>query len=136
MRQQRDPDAELLDLGRALIDAARNAVPVQVVSSSFGIFTANSAGDGPGILQNFVDASTLPINSLQTSAKAGTTIILWGTGLGPVSFPDNVLPVPGNLPIQTEVFVGAVKSGGVVASTTSARPARGPTAAASAVYDA
>src|SRR3981189_3390152 len=30
VRQQRDPDAELLDLGRALVDAARDAVPMQV----------------------------------------------------------------------------------------------------------
>ena len=30
MRQQRDADAELLDLGRALVDAARDAVPMQV----------------------------------------------------------------------------------------------------------
>src|SRR3981081_2202078 len=30
MRQPRDPDAELPDLGRALVDAARDAVPMQV----------------------------------------------------------------------------------------------------------
>src|ERR1700731_2938705 len=95
----------------ASLSTVREAMPFRCRwCSSFGIFAANSAGDGPGIFQNFVDASTLPINSLQTAAKAGTTIILWGTGLGPVSFPDNVLPTPGNLPIQTEVFVGGVKA--------------------------
>ena len=91
-------------------NAKSNSIPVQIVNSNFGIFTANSAGDGPGIFQNFVDASNLPINSLQTPARPGQTIIGWGTGLGPAPFADNVLPTPGNLPVQTEVFVGGKKA--------------------------
>ena len=100
----------LVSLAVTYNGATSNPVPVQVVNSSFGIFTANSAGDGPGILQNFVSAASLPINSLQTPAQPGMTMILWGTGLGPVTFPDNVAPTAGNLPIQTEVFVGGIKA--------------------------
>jgi len=86
-----------------------NPLPVQIVNSSFGIFTANSAGNGPGILQNTTTVAQ-PINSLQGPATPGSAVILWGTGLGPVTFPDNVAPSPGNLSIQTEVFVGGVKA--------------------------
>ena len=89
-------------------NAKSNPLPVRVVNSAFGIFAANSAGIGPGILQNFVSAGEQPINSLQTPARAGQAITLWGTGLGPASFADNVAPSPVSLPIQTEVFVGGV----------------------------
>jgi uncharacterized protein (TIGR03437 family) len=87
-----------------------NPVPAKVVNSSVGIFSVNSQGAGPGILDNFVDSSTAPINSLQTPAKPGQVVILWGTGLGPVTFPDNVAPSAGSLPLLTEVFVGGVKA--------------------------
>jgi uncharacterized protein (TIGR03437 family) len=80
--------------------------PVRVTDSSFGIFSANGGGAGPGILQNFIAADQQPINSLQQVAVPGQVLTLWGTGLGPATFPDNVAPTPGNLPIQTEVFVG------------------------------
>lgn len=86
-----------------------NAIPVQIVNSSFGVFTANSAGNGPGILQNAI-GNTLPINSLQSSITPGGIVVLWGTGLGPVLFGDNVAPIAGNLPTQTEVFVGGIKA--------------------------
>jgi uncharacterized protein (TIGR03437 family) len=95
---------------RVTYNSARsNPMPVRIVNSAFGIFTANSAGDGPGILQNAVD-SAVPINSLQTPAKPGGVEILWGTGLGPATFPDNVAPKPVNLPVETEVFVGGIKA--------------------------
>ncbi len=86
-----------------------NPLPVRIVDASFGIFTANSAGNGPGIIQNTTDAS-LPINSLQTPAKPGATEILWGTGLGPATFADNIQPKPGDLATPTELFVGGVKA--------------------------
>jgi uncharacterized protein (TIGR03437 family) len=86
-----------------------NWLPVQIVNSSFGIFTANSAGTGPGILQN-TNTAAQPINTLQGPATPGSAVILWGTGLGPVSYADNVAPTAGNLPIQTEVFVGGIKA--------------------------
>ncbi|HYL79077.1 MAG TPA: hypothetical protein VEU96_33105 [Bryobacteraceae bacterium] len=83
-----------------------NPAPVRITDSSFGIFTASGGGSGPGILQNYISADTQPINSLQQAAMPGQVLTLWGTGLGAVTFPDNVAPTPGNLPVQTEVFVG------------------------------
>lgn len=83
-----------------------NAAPVRVTATSFGIFTATGSGIGPGILQNFIASNQQPLNTLQQPAMPGQVLTLWGTGLGPVSFPDNVAPTPGSLPIQTEVFVG------------------------------
>jgi uncharacterized protein (TIGR03437 family) len=84
--------------------ATSNPVTATVAQSSFGIFAANSAGFGPGILQNFISQTNQPINSLTATAAPGQAISLWGTGLGPVSA-DNVAPTPGNLPTQVEVFV-------------------------------
>src|SRR6266851_460539 len=34
-----------------------NFVPIRVVKSSFGVFTATGAGQGPGIIQNFISAA-------------------------------------------------------------------------------
>ncbi|HTW67555.1 MAG TPA: hypothetical protein VME17_23210 [Bryobacteraceae bacterium] len=85
-----------------------NLAPVKIVASSFGIFTSNSAGIGPAIIQNFVSASQQPINSLQGPAQHGETVILWGTGLGPAPFPDNIAPSAMSLSTPTEVFVGGV----------------------------
>jgi uncharacterized protein (TIGR03437 family) len=86
-----------------------NASPVNVVNASFGIFAANSAGSGPGILQ-VASLNQQPINSLTTTAAPGQTIILWGTGLGPATFPDDGPPTVGNLATPTEVFVGGVSA--------------------------
>jgi len=54
--------------------------PITVVPSSFGTFTFNSAGTGPGII---TDANYHLLTPFHT-AKPGQTLILWGTGLGPV----------------------------------------------------
>ena len=83
-----------------------NMAPVRVVNSSFGAFAVR-AGIGPGIVQNFIANDNQPINSpANVSAKPGQAVTLWGTGLGPVPFADNVAPTAGNVATQTEVFVG------------------------------
>ena len=88
-------------------NAASNPSPVTVTTAAFGIFASNSGGFGPGILTNFVTTANQPINALSIPATVGQTITLWGTGLGAVAA-DNVAPAAGNLPTQTEVFVGGV----------------------------
>ena len=98
-------------LGRASVQVTLNGVagnpaPITVVNSSFGIYSINSAGVGPGVLFNFVSQSNQPVNAPATAAMPGQVMTLWGTGLGPVTFPDNVAPTAGNVAIQTEVFVG------------------------------
>ena len=87
---------------------AGNPAPVTVVANSFGSFSANSAGNGPGIVNNFVTQNNQPVNSLLQPATPGQTEILWGTGLGPLTTPDNVAPPAGSLPTQVEVFVGGI----------------------------
>ena len=87
-----------------------NLAPVRIVNSAFGIFTSLGKGLGPGSLQNFISQNSQPLNSATVTAKPGQAITLWGTGLGPVSFPDNVAPTAGNLSVKTEVFVGGVSA--------------------------
>jgi uncharacterized protein (TIGR03437 family) len=58
-----------------------NVVTRDVVTSNVGIFTLNSSGQGPAIV-------TFPDYSLVSARKAGNpgdTLVLWATGLGPVS---------------------------------------------------
>lgn len=86
--------------------AKSNPAPVRVVNSSFGIYAVSGGGFGPGILQNFNSGTDQPINTLAVTAQAGQIITLWGTGLGPVTYADNVPPQAGNLPTPVEVFVG------------------------------
>jgi uncharacterized protein (TIGR03437 family) len=84
-----------------------NLAPIRIAANAFGIFTALGSGSGPGILQNFVTAANQPINQPSVPAQPGQIITLWGTGLGAVAS-DTVAPTAGNLPVQTEVFVGGV----------------------------
>jgi uncharacterized protein (TIGR03437 family) len=85
-----------------------NPVPATIVNSSFGIYAANGGGFGPGIVQNFVSATSMPINTLTQPAKPGQTVLLWGTGLGPITAADNISPPIGNLPTPVKAFVGGV----------------------------
>jgi uncharacterized protein (TIGR03437 family) len=55
------------------------AFPVTVAASSFGTFTVNEAGTGPGIVTN----ASYQILGPFLTAKPGDTVVLWGTGLGP-----------------------------------------------------
>lgn len=77
-----------------------------VVTDSFGAFSLNSSGIGPGVMQNFVDAGNTPLNLPSVSAQPGQAIILYGTGLGAGLSADNIAPPTGNLPTKVEVFVG------------------------------
>ncbi len=53
--------------------------PIQVVASSFGIFSVNQAGSGPGIITN----AGYAVAGLTAAANPGQVYIIWGTGLGP-----------------------------------------------------
>jgi uncharacterized protein (TIGR03437 family) len=56
----------------------------RVVNSAFGVFSLNQAGSGPGVITNFESASSQPVNTALRSARPGQTLILYGTGLGPL----------------------------------------------------
>lgn len=83
-------------------------VDIQIVPSSFGAFTQNQAGSGPAIIQDYVSATELPTNTITNPAYPGQTVILWGTGLGPVTGDEAGKPLPGNMQsaLNVEVWVG------------------------------
>ncbi|MCP5112159.1 MAG: hypothetical protein GY953_15125, partial [bacterium] len=85
-------------------------VSISVVESSFGIFTRNQRGSGPAIVQNVNSETDRPVNSLADVARPGQTMILWGTGLGPVGGDEAAGPLPGNLDLPVEVIVGDVSA--------------------------
>lgn len=85
-----------------------NPIVIHVVRSAFGMFTVNQGGSGPAILQNFVSAGQTPVNTLTTPATPGQTVILWGTGLGPVTGDEGGGPLPGALPYLDTLYVGGI----------------------------
>lgn len=56
----------------------------RVVNASFGTFSLNQAGSGPGVITNFESATSQPVNTALRSARPNQTLILYGTGLGPL----------------------------------------------------
>jgi uncharacterized protein (TIGR03437 family) len=88
---------------------ASRAVPVRIAQHNFGIF-ATSQGRGPGIIQNFQTQLEQPLNTRSATAKPRQAIILWGTGAGPITAPDNVAPPVGNLPFPFEMTIGGKRA--------------------------
>ncbi len=87
---------------------AGNAQPINVVQNNLGIFTVSENGQGVGIV-TYADYSYV------TSTKAanpGDTLILWATGLGPVSGNDLSPSVLGvNMPsIPLTLWLGGVQA--------------------------
>jgi len=79
------------------------AAPITVVRSSFGIFTLNQAGSGPAVV---TDANYAP-NILTAAAQPGQVWVLWGTGIGPVTFDESRgAPVEDMRTSDAQVFVG------------------------------
>ena len=67
-------------------NARSNPSPVQVVSASFWRHLRDLRRRlRSGGLSDFNSATDQPVNSLAISAQPGQTVILWGTGLGPVT---------------------------------------------------
>jgi uncharacterized protein (TIGR03437 family) len=79
---------------------------IRVLPAAFGMFTLNQAGSGPAIVQNVADNGGLTVNTYNTPARPGQLVILWGTGLGPVTGDEAGGPRPGNLTTPINVYVG------------------------------
>ncbi len=78
-------------------------VAIDVTAHSFGSFAVSQAGSGPAVITN---ANYQPL-SFTFAANAGEPMILWGTGLGPVTGDENAGPLPGNMPsLPVKVYVG------------------------------
>jgi uncharacterized protein (TIGR03437 family) len=89
-------------------NAQTNVIPIDVAQANFGIFSVNSGGFGPAIVTNFIEQINQPLNSLQQAAQPGQVVTIWGSGLGPVPFPDNTAPTAGNVGTGVVVYVGGV----------------------------
>jgi len=65
---------------------------VLINPTSFGTFFQVVEGNNLAIAQNVASATDYPLNLPSSPAKPGQIVILWGTGLGPISGADNVAP--------------------------------------------
>src|SRR5262249_14947348 len=79
---------------------------VRVVDTRFGIFSVAASGMGPGVIQNFISQAEQPVNSPARPARPRQFVILWGTGLGPISTPEDMSPLVGDLPVEVQISVG------------------------------
>ncbi len=82
-----------------------------VVAHDLGLY---SASDGGSTAQNAGPSGSLQVNDFGHAATPGQLVILWGTGLGPVSADEAVGPVPGDLGIQDLQVLVANKPSRVV----------------------
>jgi len=83
-------------------------VVFNVRGSAPGLFTVSENGRGSGVIQNYESPGSQPLNQLLHPARPGQYVILWGTGLGPVSGADNVPPPVGPVNSDVEVLIGGV----------------------------
>ncbi len=84
------------------------AAPFQVVASSFGIFAANQAGSGPGIITN----AGYQVLTLTSALHPNDVGIIWGTGLGASPGDTGSAPPPQtNLSgLNLSVYVGTTQA--------------------------
>ena|GEM_PF-319462 len=100
-------DAPLGDAEMILTYNGRSSNPVRVriAKHGFGIFSVGG-GRGPGIIQNFISQFDQPLNTRRETARFRQVVIIWGTGGGPITAPDNLAPPVGDLPYDFEVLIG------------------------------
>jgi 6-phosphogluconolactonase len=87
-------------------DRTSQSVPIRVVSASFGIFTRSQTGSGAAVALNNNSADDQPANSLFAAARPGQKMVLFGTGLGAVTWDETQAPPAQNLRDDVEVWVG------------------------------
>ena len=78
------------------------SLPIQVVRSAFGTYAVGSRGIGAGVITD----PQYRLKTYSAPAKPGDTLIIWGTGLGPVEGNEASGPLPGNNFTDVEVYVG------------------------------
>jgi len=77
-------------------------VPIHVVDSAFGIFAYNSAGTGQAIATDV----NYQLNTIIHTFHPGDSVILWGTGLGPISASDAEAPPAGDVGDAITMHIG------------------------------
>jgi uncharacterized protein (TIGR03437 family) len=76
-----------------------------ITRNSVGLLAWNQRGSGPGVIQQY-HGGTPAFNDITNSAIPGDTGVLWGTGLGPVTFDESQQPVQSDLGVNAEIWVG------------------------------
>jgi uncharacterized protein (TIGR03437 family) len=84
---------------------ASNMAAVTVAANAPSIYTATGAGLGPGVFQNATDTGVQQ-NAASQTVMQNQIGILWLTGLGGISTPDNQPPPVGNLSYPVEIWIG------------------------------
>jgi uncharacterized protein (TIGR03437 family) len=82
-------------------DATSSPAAIQVVTSSFGIFTFNQSGFGQAVVSD----TAYRANTIVHTFHPGDLAVLWGTGMGPIASSDSGAPPTGNL-ATAQVNVG------------------------------
>jgi uncharacterized protein (TIGR03437 family) len=82
-------------------DPSVSTTKVTVVANSPGVYTTTESGLGGGSLTDL----NYTLLTFANSAKPGDIVTAWGTGLGPISTPDNVAPPVLRFP-NVQVWVG------------------------------
>jgi len=86
--------------------AAQYPLSINVVKSSFGTYSISGNGTGAGS----ITSADYRLKTYKDPARVGETLILWGTGLGPVDGNEAAGPLPGNRFSDVDVFVGGVRA--------------------------
>ncbi len=85
----------------------------KVVARKFGIISQDSSGSGNAAVLNTLASGAVEYNRLTTGkiagisyspAKPGEAVVLWGTGLGPISTADNAAP-PGLIDFRSQADI-------------------------------
>ena len=82
-------------------DGQSASIPLQVLAANWGTIALNGSGTGPAVV---TDANYVPITLVHPAAP-GQTLILWGTGLGPVAGDETEPPAEVDLGTGVQVFV-------------------------------
>jgi uncharacterized protein (TIGR03437 family) len=83
--------------------------PIAVSKTDLGIFYMRLNDNDVAIAQNVASATDYPLNTFDVPARPGQIVILWATGLGPVSVSDANAPGGGDMTgVPVEIRVGNV----------------------------
>jgi large repetitive protein len=102
-------------LGTAQVVVSYNglasAATITVVKTRVGVFYQQIDSQNFAIAQNVNSATDYPLNLPGNPAKPGQILILWGTGMGPVSGADNIAPPAGDMAdIPVTITVGGISA--------------------------
>jgi uncharacterized protein (TIGR03437 family) len=99
-------DVQITVTYNGIIGASSTATIVKV---AFGVNSA-AYGTGQGIIQNYNSDTDHPFNTASTPAKPGQIEIIVGTGLGPITTPDNQSPPCCAPTTPVQVVVGGIQA--------------------------